>query len=189
MPDSCYSIEKEIFDDFPGYCRGVVLGFGIKNSPSPLKLISMLRDAEEDLRIRVKEDEIASHPMLVSWREAYRSFGAKPTKYRSSIEAMVRRVVNKNEIPSINAIVDIGNIISLRHLTTVGGHAIDVVKQDIKLGKATGEEEFIPFGSDQVEHPLPGEIILLRGKQYLQEDGAGDRRITPLHLNPQPMLK
>ncbi len=167
MSNPYYSIEDAIFSMFPGYCRGVVLAFDMKNSASPPALVQMLRDAEADLRTRVSADEIASHPRLVSWREAYRSFGAKPTKYRSSIEAMARRVINNNEIPSINAIVDIGNIISLRHLTTVGGHAIDVVKEDIQLKMATGDEEFVPFGSDQMEHPLPGEIIFTEGNTVL----------------------
>jgi DNA/RNA-binding domain of Phe-tRNA-synthetase-like protein len=167
MANSFYTIEDDIFKQFPGYCRGVVLAFGVKNSISPPALTELLRKAEAELRDRINKDEIATHPRLASWREAYRSFGAKPTKFRSSIEAMVRRVVNNNELPSINAIVDIGNIISLRHLVTVGGHAIDVVKEDIELKKATGEEEFVPFGSDKMEHPLPGEIIFTEGNTVL----------------------
>lgn len=167
MANPFYTIEDDIFKRFPGYCRGVVLAFDVKNSMSPPAVTELLREAEAELRKRVNKDEIATHPRLASWREAYRSFGAKPTKFRSSIEAMVRRVVNNNELPSINAIVDIGNIISLRHLVTVGGHAIDVVKQDIELKKATGEEEFVPFGSDKMEHPLPGEIIFTEGNTVL----------------------
>ena len=167
MANPFYTIEDDIFKQFPGYCRGVVLAFDVKNSMSPPGLTESLREAEAELRKHVNMDEIATHPRLASWREAYRSFGAKPTNFRSSIEAMVRRVVNNNELPSINTIVDIGNIISLRHLVTVGGHAIDVVTQDIELKKATGEEEFVPFGSDKMEHPLPGEIIFTEGNTVL----------------------
>ncbi len=84
---------------------------------------------------------------IVSWREAFRSLSIKPSEYRPSIEAMARRVINGNELPSINALVDIGNIISLRYLLPVGGHSLNAVKQDIALRTAKGREIFIPFGS------------------------------------------
>ena len=167
MNHTLYSIDKEIFDLFPGYCRGVVLAFDIKNSDSTHELTAMLREAEESLHNIINKDELASHPKIDSWREAYRAFGAKPAKYRSSIEAMVRRVLNDNHLPSINAIVDIGNIISLRHIVTVGGHAIDVVSDNLSLKKATGEEDFTAFGTDKEQHPEPGEIIFAEANTVL----------------------
>ncbi|NMC02264.1 MAG: hypothetical protein GYA30_07825, partial [Chloroflexi bacterium] len=70
-------------------------------------------------------------------------------------------------LPTINALVDIGTVISLRHLLPIGGHAIDVLTQDIALRPATGEEVFIPFGSEELEHPLPGEFIFVEGDVVL----------------------
>jgi DNA/RNA-binding domain of Phe-tRNA-synthetase-like protein len=162
-----YSIAEEVFLQFPGYVRGVVLAHGVKNSESSPDLIVLLRAAEASARDRLNKDEIAEYPRIASWRKAYGSFGAKPAKFRSSIEAMVRRVLSDNELPSINALVDIGNALSLRYLVPMGGHAIDVIKQDLVLRPATGEEEFIPFGSIQVEHPIPGEIIFVEGNTVL----------------------
>ncbi len=57
--------------------------------------------------------------------------GIKPSEFRSSIEAMARRVLRGNELPAINALVDIGNLISLRYIIPAGGHALDHVTQDI----------------------------------------------------------
>ena len=162
-----YSIADEVFIQFPGYVRGVVLAYDVKNSKSSADLVALLRDAEASVRDRLDKDEIAQHSMIASWRDAYRSFGAKPGKFRSSIEAMVRRVLGGNELPSINALVDIGNIFSLRNLVPMGGHAIDVVKQDLILRPAAGKEEFVPFGSKQIEHPDPGEIIFVEGNTVL----------------------
>ena len=127
----------------------------------------MLRDAEVSVRDRLEKDGLADHPRISSWREAYRSFGAKPSKFRSSIEAMVRRVLSNNELPTINTLVDIGNVLSLRYLVPTGGHAIDEVEEDIILRPANGEETFVPFGSDQVEHPIPGEIVFVEGNTVL----------------------
>ncbi len=167
MPDLTYSISPEIFDKYPGYARGVVLAFGVHNGPSPDKLVQMLRDAEESVRAQVNIEAIAEHPRIKPWREAYKAFGAKPSEFRSSIEAMARRALRKDLLPSINALVDIGNIVSLQHLLPVGGHSMDELTQDIMLRFATGRENFVPFGSTEIEHPLPGEVIFVEGDTVL----------------------
>ena len=167
MSEIFYSIADEVFEKFPGYVRGVVLAYGVSNSDSPPEMVAMLRDAEASVRERLNKDELVDHPRISSWREAYRSFGVKPSKFRSSIEAMVRRVLSNNELPTINILVDIGNVLSLRYLVPTGGHAIDEVQQDIILRPATGEETFVPFGSDQAEHPDPGEIIFAEANTVL----------------------
>jgi DNA/RNA-binding domain of Phe-tRNA-synthetase-like protein len=80
---------------------------------------------------------------------------------------MVRRALREQELPSINALVDIGNVLSLRHLVPVGGHGIDVLEHDMTLRPATGNETFVAFGSDQIEHPSPGEIVFTEGDTVL----------------------
>jgi len=167
MTELFYSIAPEVFAQFRGYVRGVALAYGVTNTESPAELLSLLREAEASVRKSLSIEAIAEHPRIKAWREAYRSFGAKPGEFRSSIEGLARRVLRGEPLPSINALVDIGNIVSLRHLIPVGGHAIDVVKEDIALRPATGEEGFVPFGSDETESPLPGEIIFVEGNTVL----------------------
>ncbi len=167
LPDLNYSIAPEIFAKYPGYARGVVLAFGVHNGPSPTKLIQLLRDGEASVRAQVNIEAIAEHPRIKPWREAYKAFGAKPSEFRSSVEAMARRALRNDQLPSINALVDIGNIISLQHILPVGGHSMDELTQDISLRLATGEENFVPFGSNESEHPLPGEVIFVEGSTVL----------------------
>jgi len=162
-----YTVSRDVFERFPGYVRGVVIARGITNSESSAELASLLRAAEDSVREQLNLEALPEHPRMASWREAYRSFGAKPSKFRPSIEAMVRRVLRNEPLRSINAVVDIGNVVSLNHLVPAGGHAIDVLTQDISLRTAAGDEEFIPLDSDQVENPLPGEIIFVEGKTVL----------------------
>ncbi|RLD11064.1 MAG: hypothetical protein DRI56_01655 [Chloroflexota bacterium] len=162
-----YTISEEVFAQFPGYHRGVVLCFGVRNGSSPPELIQLLRAEEAALRKRLDIASILEDERINSWREAYRSFGAKPGKFRPSMEAMTRRVLKNNDLPSISKLVDIGNVISLRHLVPAGGHAIDLIEGDLTLRQAIGDEIFIPFGSEQIENPLPGEVIFTEGKTVL----------------------
>jgi DNA/RNA-binding domain of Phe-tRNA-synthetase-like protein len=162
-----YVIASEIFARFPSYLRGCVVATTLKNGTSPEELTLLLRSAEETVRKRLTLEQVTSEPCLNSWREAFRVVGMKPADYRPSVEGLVRRVLHGQELPSINTLVDIGNIISLRYLLPVGGHAIDELNEDMNLRMASGEEEFIPFGSDQTEHPEKGEIILAAGNTVL----------------------
>jgi len=93
MKEIFYTISDEVFSSFPGYVRGVVVGRDLENGPSPETLKAMLRDAESSLRERMGTANPAEHPRIASWREAFRKTGVKPAEFRSSIEAMARRVV------------------------------------------------------------------------------------------------
>jgi DNA/RNA-binding domain of Phe-tRNA-synthetase-like protein len=165
--EKIFSVSEDVFSRFPDYVRGVVVAYGITNGPSGDSLMELLREAEEKVRKELGASNVADHPRIASWREAYRSFGAKPTKFRPSIEAMARRVMKNESLPNISALVDIGNIVSLSHLVPAGGHAIDVLEEGMTLCPAVGDEHFIPLDSDQVENPLPGEIIFVDGKKVM----------------------
>lgn len=167
MKELTYSIADEVFARFPDYRRGVVLAYDLHNGPSPAELVKMMRGEEASARGRLKAETLTAEPRLASWREAFRQLGYKPGDFRPSIEALLRRVLRGQELPSINVLVDIGNIVSLRHLLPVGGHAIDVLTQDIALRPALGAEKFVPFGSEAVEHPFPGEFIFTEGDTVL----------------------
>jgi len=167
MEPLTYTISDEIFARFPGYLRGVALAVDVANRPSPGELLSQLREAETGLRERLDLETLTADAHIQPWREAFRMFGAKPGEHRSSIEAMARRALRGDTLPSINVLVDIGNIVSLRHLLPAGSHAIDRLTGDIELRPASGEETFIPFGSGEVEHPQTGEIIFVEGSTVL----------------------
>ena len=162
-----YSISDEVFERFPTYVRGVVLAYGLSNGASPRDLVALLRAAEQSARERLQPTAIAEYPRIKAWREAFRAFGAKPSEYRSSIEAMARRVLRGDALPSINALVDIGNVMSLQHLVPAGGHAMDALTQDLVLRPATGTEEFVALDGIEIEHPEPGEIVFAEGNRVL----------------------
>ena len=158
-----YSVSEKIFEEFSEYVRGVVVATGVSNGESPPELVQLLREAENSARREMEGFNIAEHPRIAAWRAAYRWFGARPSEFRCSIEAMSRRLVRGGSLPTINRLVDIGNVISLRHLLSAGCHAIDVANGDFELRPARGDESFVPLGSAERESPEPGEIILVEG--------------------------
>jgi DNA/RNA-binding domain of Phe-tRNA-synthetase-like protein len=163
-----YTAAKEIFGMYPGYVRGVVVARGVTNGEQEnAEILALLREAEETVRQRSDLEDISQHPRIASWRAAYTKFGARASKFHSSIEAMVRRVRKGGQLPYINDLVALGNSISLRYLLPVGGHDVGVAESDLWLKLAQGDELFTPFGTEILENPEPGEVVYLDGQKVL----------------------
>ena len=164
-----YHADHQLFQQYPGYVRGLVIVRRAINIESPIDEVQrLLLGAQEAIRRRTDLEPLSSHPHIAAWREAYRAFGARPSEYPSSIEALVKRVLRGDAstslgsgLPYINTLAAICNSASLRYLVPIGGHAIDVMPPDgkLRLGFARGDEEFMPFGGGPMEHPIPGEVI------------------------------
>ncbi len=165
-----YSIDPALFKKYLGYVRGVIIAKRIVNIESPIDEVArMLKSAQKIIRERTDLEHVAVQPNIAAWREAYRAFGAKPSEYPSSIEAMIKRVRRGDELPYINTLAALCNSASLRYLVPIGGHALDEVPidGDLHLDFATGAEDFTPFGTTSIEHPNAGEVIYSYGKTVL----------------------
>ncbi len=160
-----YSVHPELFARYPGYVRGVVVVTHAINLEGPIDEVArMLKKTQEALRARTDLDD---HPNIAAWRAAYSAFGARPSKYPSSIEAMVERVLKGGELPYINTLAALGNITSLKHLVPIGGHDVGVCTEPLWLGFAEGAETFTAFGTAEIEHPEPDEVIYSSGNTVL----------------------
>src|SRR5512143_3232615 len=124
-----YSISPELLIKYPGYVRGVVVVTNAINIEGPIDEVArMLKKAQEALRERTDLDD---HPNIAAWRAAYSAFGARPSKYPSSIEAMIKRVRKGGELPYINTLAAVCNIASLKNIVTVGGHDVGVCAEPL----------------------------------------------------------
>lgn len=152
-------IHPEIFRQFPGYSWGKVICWGIDNRRGLEEATLLLRDVEE----RVRQDEsladIVAHPKIAAWRLAFTQFGARPSKYQSSIEALLRRARRGDALPPINPVVAVYNAVSLRFQLPVGGDDLDLVSGGLHLRAARGDELFRPLGAEEDDPPEPNEII------------------------------
>lgn len=152
-------IHPEIFDQFPGYCWGKVICWDVDNRRGLEEATLLLREVEAWVRQDEILADVVAHPKIAAWRQAFSQFGARPSKYQASIEALVRRARRGDALPPINAMVAVYNALSLRFLLPVGGDDLDLVSGGLHLRAAKGDEPFKPLGADAEEPPEPGEIV------------------------------
>jgi DNA/RNA-binding domain of Phe-tRNA-synthetase-like protein len=154
-------LDARVMERYPAYSALIIYARNLFNGPSDAWSTSLLRQAEQQQRESLSLDMLATVPSIFAWREAYKSFGAKPKKYPSSLESLLTRTLKRQDIPTINRLVDVYNAISVKHLLPVGGEDWEQLRSDLVLTVATGSEPFLAMqdGVKAVTYPEPGEII------------------------------
>ena len=162
-----FKIDSKISEQFPGLNIGIVIAKGINNTAINDEIMDLIREEAKTIRENFSKETLSMNPKIGAWRKAYSSFGAKPKKYKCSVENLYRMILEGIELRHINKIVDIYNFISIKHMIPVGGDDIDKVDGDITLKFALGNEPFTKLNSQEIENPKEGEIVYTDDKEVL----------------------
>ena len=101
----------EVRHELPGW---TLLWADLELVPGGPSVLAALRE-EVATRARASHtlDRLAEHPTVAGLRRLFRAAGCDPTRYRSSSEALLRRVLKGEELPAIHPLVDLNNCLSL----------------------------------------------------------------------------
>jgi DNA/RNA-binding domain of Phe-tRNA-synthetase-like protein len=159
-----FSIADEVIERFPSYVAGCVLATGIDNSGTHPAIDARLADAEEIARRQYAGLDLKAIAGVAAWREAFAAAGWTPSKYPSSLEALLRRVIRGDALPRINPIVDLVNAVVLTHGVPIGAHDVEAMPEPhltVRCGR--DGDTFAPMGDQAMEAPDPGEILYASG--------------------------
>jgi DNA/RNA-binding domain of Phe-tRNA-synthetase-like protein len=152
-------VDPAVHAAHPEYIALVLVASGLANGPSDAGSDAQLVAAEMHLRASGL-DRATDHPHIAAWRAAFSAFGAKPSRYPSSAEALITRVLKGDALPRVNVLVDIYNAVSVRHVLPLGGEDADRLEGPLRLTVAAGDEPFDPRGDgSDVEQVAAGEVI------------------------------
>jgi DNA/RNA-binding domain of Phe-tRNA-synthetase-like protein len=156
---TAFQYHPDIFAKYPNVVGGVILTAGLTNGPSPNALVAAFHEEQQATLARIGETPLSEIPSLAAWRSAFRSFGVEPTQYRSAAEALLRRLTKKGDIPTINTLVDLGNLVSIRYALPVAVIDTRAIHGAITVHFADGTEPFTNLDRTEVDYPAPGEVI------------------------------
>jgi DNA/RNA-binding domain of Phe-tRNA-synthetase-like protein len=152
-------VEESVWALRPDYVAVMVVATGLTPGPSDAVSEAVLREAETSARAMLGDGLPESVGHVTAWREAYRGFGAKPQRTRSSVEALLRRV--GDGLPRIDRLTDAYNAVSIANATPLGGEDLEAYAGPLRLVRASGDEEFevMSGGARASEPPEPGEVV------------------------------
>lgn len=160
---------SEIAPAFPAFRVGVVVATGLTIPVErPAALDALIAERQASVRARHGGRELAEVPGILPWRLAYKVFGIKSTRYRCSVERLVKNTLADRPLPVINGYVDAYNAVSLSHVFPVGADDLDRVEGDIFFRYSRDGDSFVDMsGGEDAEAgagpaedpPKPGEVV------------------------------
>ena len=151
----------EILERFPNVRGGVIWARGLRNGPTPPALLRAYRAEQQAALERIGDTPLGQLPSLAAWRRAFSAFGVPPTKYRNAAEALLRRLTKKGDIPSLNLLVDLGNLVSIRYGLPLAVFDRRAMQGVLSVRFARGDERFTDLGATEAVHPAAGEVIFV----------------------------
>ena len=156
-----FRYDPAILERFPGIVGGVIHATGVTNGATPAPLAEAFATEQVAIRERIGDTPLSELPTVAAWRRVFRGFGVDPTQYRSAAEALLRRLTKQGELPSIGTLVDLANLVSIRHALPVAVLDLESISGGITVRLARGDEQWADLGSSETEHPDAGEVIFV----------------------------
>jgi DNA/RNA-binding domain of Phe-tRNA-synthetase-like protein len=160
----------EIADPFPSYRVAFVVAEGLTIAPErPPALDALIAQREAAARAGWGTTELSQIPGVAAWRAAYKGFGIKQTRYRSSVERLVKNVLADRPLARVNAFVDLYNAVSLVHVLPLGADDLDRVTPPLAFRYAREGDSFVDMAEDgeAPEAPKPGEVVYVDAAHVL----------------------
>lgn len=119
----------------------------IENRPTSEKLIALMHGCATDIKNKYELADINKRPGIASTRQAYKTFGKDPNRYRPSQEQLMRRIVNGKELYFLSNVVDVFNYISIVSGYSIGAFDCDKIDGDtLTLGVGRHDEPYEGIG-------------------------------------------
>jgi DNA/RNA-binding domain of Phe-tRNA-synthetase-like protein len=138
-------IDPELRRQCPGVRVGCVCG-SARVAPSPGELLQVLNARAGELASMAVD--AAGYPEIAATRQAYKTLGKEPSRYRNSAEALLRRITSGKGLYFINNLVDINNLISLESLMPVGTYDLGKITSPVSFRAGKSGESYKGIGKD-----------------------------------------
>ena len=174
-----FTIEKNVFQKVENLCIGIVVAKGIKNESYNSIIVRQLQETVTDKRAKLKSRNVKEISDL----------NINANKFPSSIEALLDRISKGGEIPSINAVVDLVNIISLKHNVAIGAHDMDTFIDGLTVRHSSINDMYVTFGNKCEDRVVEeGELIYASGNQIRTRQEIWKDDIGRIKVNSKNIL-
>lgn len=157
-----FSIDTPITERFPELEVHAVRVNGLRGATPKLNDEALLQEAIAILgQQEIDPEKVSEYSPIAAWREAYAKMNVKPSRFRSSIEALLRRALKDNNLVLPIPAVNFYNALSIMHVAPAGAYDVDKLPADsleMRLANPAADT-FEPLGSEASEFPLNDNLV------------------------------
>jgi len=138
------TIDQSLMKKTPNFKVGVMTCDVVIESAT--KVDELVHRWEEEIHQNIDIKNVVNLDVIIDGRNAYKTYGKDPSRYRLAVESLYRRLSKGNQLYRINNVVDLGNIISLKTRKSVAVLDYKKIKGDVTIRLGTNKDEYHGIG-------------------------------------------
>ncbi|PSO45828.1 MAG: hypothetical protein BRC25_00765 [Parcubacteria group bacterium SW_6_46_9] len=119
----------------------------LENRDSDPEFSRIKSDALSEIKAGLSPEGIQKDETLRGFRNLHESVGVSDYQVASP-ENLLKFVLKRGDLPHVNLLVDIYNLVSVETRLALGAHDDDKVSGDVHLRMTSGGEKYVPLGSN-----------------------------------------
>lgn len=139
----------EVAEKFPKIAIGIGAINNVVVEKENEKIRELKKAAYAEVRVKHDVEKLKDNPVIRAYRDFYWKLDIDPTKTRPSGEALLRRVLHGNPLPTISTAVDAYNLASMKTMIPISGFDMEKLNPPFNVRFAENGEEFIGIGMDK----------------------------------------
>jgi len=179
-------VDPAISKAYPGFISRFAVATGVRVKRLDEGLEAVKRKALGEVRSKYQAAVVTEIPEVVLFRSFFKTMGVDPSRFRSPPEYLLRRALTER-FPSVNTLVDICLLLTVKHWVAVGAFDLGNVKARVTVAMARGSETLQTIDGRTVTL-TPGEIILRDEERVLSAYTVGDARATMVTMETREAL-
>ena len=114
----------------------------------------LIEQFEKKVNDTIDIKDVVTMDIIIDGRNAYKTYGKDPSRYRLAVESLFRRLSKGNKLYRINNVVDLGNILSIKTRKSVAVLDYDKIHGNVLIRLGTNDDEYYGIGRGKlnVEH-------------------------------------
>lgn len=101
---------------------------------------------EHEIESKINIKDVVNLDIIIDGRNAYKTYGKDPSRYRLAVESLYRRLAKGNRLYRINNVVDLGNVISIKTRKSVAVLDYDNIKGEVTIRLGTDQDQYFGIG-------------------------------------------
>lgn len=142
-------ISADLVECFLGLHALVAHVNGAKVEKEKVELQQFKEEVIEEIKQTCDLATVKDVPIFRTYRDFFWRIGIDPTKNRPAAEALIRRVLAGNPLPTINTLVDAYNLASIKTCVSIGAFDAECIRGNLVLRLARKGEEFTGIGMEK----------------------------------------
>jgi len=181
-------LDGTLSSKFPGLSTRILTIRGVSIETLNPALETFKRQVFEKAARKWNLEELKENQIFRAYRDFFWKVNVDPTKIRPASEALLRRILRGNPLPTINTLVDAYNLASVSTSIPFGAFDIDRIKGDLVMREASPGEEFLGIGMDAHIRLIGGEAVIQDDERLIAVYPYRDAEYSKVTLSTRNLL-